>query len=269
MSDKFHERFDISYGIDEARRRFVNRVSNDIFNGLLIRDFHDDMYDIFNAIASAHGEKHSAVRRFNYYEHEFHHYVQDDFQKVLLSLEAIYEYLISSKKDFSLLDIEINKALSRSEVDLGVRWNDGIFIKSGAELLDEALVNESLNWLRDKEYENVLVPYEKGLSYLLHSETNPDLLSDVVTDMYEALEALAKTITGKNKDLSANKDLFLKNVKASESYKNILKEYINYANDFRHAVETGSPKPALSYGEVESFLYLTGVFIRLATYTYP
>jgi sulfur transfer protein SufE len=82
--------------------------------------------------------------------------------------------------------------------------------------------------------------------------------------MYEALEALAKVVTGRDKDLSANRELFLSKVKASEGYKGILKEYIEYANNFRHAPKQGQEKPNVSVNECESFVYLTGLFIRLA-----
>ncbi len=63
---------------------------------------------------------------------------------------------------------------------------------------------------------------------------------------------------------SANRELFISNVKASKEYKKILVEYINYANEFRHASKEGKNKPAISQQEAESFIYLTGLFIRLA-----
>jgi hypothetical protein len=44
----------------------------------------------------------------------------------------------------------------------------------------------------------------------------------------------------------------------------LLKEYIEYANNFRHALKEGEKRPAVSVAEVESFVYLTGIFIRLA-----
>ena len=79
------------------------------------------------------------------------------------------------------------------------------------------------------------------------------------------LEALAKTVTGRpDKDLSANREMFLAKVKASDEYKQLLKDYIDYANRFRHAEREGQRRPELSRKEVESFVYLTGVFIRLA-----
>lgn len=93
----------------------------------------------------------------------------------------------------------------------------------------------------------------------------PQLLPDVVTDMYEALESLAKITTDRgDKDLSANRDLFIKAIKVSEDYKPILKEYISYGNHIRHAGKDRKPKPSLKRKEVESFIYLTGLFIRLA-----
>jgi hypothetical protein len=98
----------------------------------------------------------------------------------------------------------------------------------------------------------------------LESDKRPELLSDVITDMYEALESLATIITGKDKDLSANRELFVKKLRVSENYKTILKEYISYANDFRHGSSQDSQKPSPSNHEVESFIYLTGAFIRLA-----
>jgi len=58
---------------------------------------------------------------------------------------------------------------------------------------------------------------------------------------------LAKIVTGRpQKDLSANREAFLKKVQASDAYKAILKEYIKYANEFRHATEEGKQKPELS-----------------------
>jgi hypothetical protein len=83
--------------------------------------------------------------------------------------------------------------------------------------------------------------------------------------MYEAVEALAKVVTGRSgKDLSQNRELFLSNVQASESYKALLNDYIDYANRFRHAESDHKPRPQISEREAESFIYLTGIFIRLA-----
>lgn len=214
-------------------------------------------------VANAFGEKYEGSRQ------DFSDFIKGNFYKCLQALEVIYEYakerddLDSAYDDSSTFSQSIEYTLSLAEIDLGISWRKGRFYPSGAKELDEALVNQPLEWLRNKGYDNVLTPYVKALDHLLHSKQKPELLSDVITDLYESLEALAKIVTRKDKDLSANRQSFLKEVQASESYKSILKEYINYANKFRHAAREGTGKPELSYKETESFLYLTGLFIRM------
>ncbi|MBN1902389.1 hypothetical protein JW926_13775 [Candidatus Sumerlaeota bacterium] len=266
-SPSFYKRFNINIDIEEARRRFINRVRNQIFNIFFILndEIKEQKWWYVRNVANKFGE----VWKGDY--QDFNDFVGNDFSKCLQSLEIIFSYLEDeeqSKKKYSLsgnLSNFINMILSDSEIDLGLTWKNGKFYPSGAEELDEALVNQPIEWLRDKGYKSVLNPFSKGIEHYLNSGKNPGLLSDVITDLYEALEALAKIITGKSqKDLSANREAFLKKVNATDAYKVILKEYIKYANEFRHAVEEGNPKSAISKREVESFIYLTGIFIRMA-----
>lgn len=253
---KFIERFNIDIGQEEAKRRFVNRAYNRVFSNFFYGISESIRYQIHREIVSALGDKYS-------YHKNLSDHVGDDFYRNLLALETFFKS--ASGYDRSGVDKLIKQLLEESEIDLGVSWENGRFIKSGAKLLDDKLVNDNLDWLRDKRYSSVLAPFEKGLDHFLHSDKRPELLADVVTDMYEALEALSKIITDRpNKDLSANRELFISNIKASNEYKKILAEYINYANKFRHASEEGKNKPAISQREAESFIYLTGVFIRLA-----
>jgi hypothetical protein len=137
-------------------------------------------------------------------------------------------------------------------------------IQPGAFLLDSGLVNKSLRWLAAPQYKTVYQPLEKGLSHYRESVKKPERLADVVTDIYEAMEALAKIVSGKSKDLSANSELFISKVGGSEHHKVMLKAYIAYANDFRHAADPKLGRPIPSPIEVENFIYLTGLFIRFA-----
>lgn len=256
MSRTFHERFNIEVGMNEARRRFVNRALNLVFGSFLYQ--FSDCEGIVTEIATVlgvlyDGDDFDSVKE----------YIDDDFYKTLLATETLFNIIPSDSKE-ELVAI-IHRIINESEVDIGIRWEGGKFMKSGARSLDDGLVNDILAWLSEKGYENVMSPYRKGLDHFLHAEKRPELLADVVTDMYEALEALSKIITGRpNSDLSSNRELFIKTVKASLAYKKILKEYIDYANEFRHAAEEDKEKPSLSIREVESFIYLTGVFLRLA-----
>jgi hypothetical protein len=257
MRFDFHERFGVSVDVNEAKRRFVNRIFNRVFNYL----FFDALdlvsgQDVLRSVADEIGISYER-------QMDFKAYTGEDFYRVLQALEGFYKAVSADIR--TKLDAEIIRTLSESEIDIGVRWEQGRFIRSGAKLLDDSLVNVSLRWLSDHRYDSVLQPYSKGLEHFLQAGKRPELLADAVTDMYEALEALSKIVTGRDtKDLSANAQLFLKEVSASEPYKNILKEYISYANTFRHAVSNSQRKPVLTVAEVESFIYLTGIFIRLA-----
>jgi hypothetical protein len=255
MGLKFHERFELPIDVEEAKRRFINRIQNRIFYYLLVERMGNSA-TIRRSVASELGFEFNTTWQIKIY-------TGGDFLRTLQGAEGFYKALSTELK--LEMDAEITKTIDESETDLGIRWDKGRFIRTGARLLDEELVNEPLRWLAGREYQSVLQPFSKGLEHFLQSSKRPELLSDVITDMYEALEALSKIVTGRNtKDLSANAQSFLSDVKAPEPYKRILKEYISYANNFRHAVDESTRKPELSAAEVESFIYLTGIFIRLA-----
>ena len=91
----------------------------------------------------------------------------------------------------------VTTAIQNSEFDLEISWDGKTFTRKGAELLDEKLVNDPLEWLRDPKYRNVIVPFEKGLKHWMEGHRNPERYGDVITDVYEALEALAKLVIGR------------------------------------------------------------------------
>jgi hypothetical protein len=90
-------------------------------------------------------------------------------------------------------------------------------------LLDQPLINDVLESIAKQE--GVLIPFRKGLEHFLRSINKPELLSDVITDMYEALEAQAKVTARTDKDLSGNAELFISKLDVANEYKGILKEY--------------------------------------------
>src|SRR6266571_793450 len=136
MSDGFHERFEIEVGIDEVRRRFINRVYNLIFEGFIRREIPDWMYlELLKYVAARLGDQFAG----NYLAilHGGH-----DFLRHLQAIESVYAF-IEKIKDQSVvhpttagrLSIQIQEILDMSEVDLGVRWDSGRFLRAGAALL--------------------------------------------------------------------------------------------------------------------------------------
>jgi hypothetical protein len=263
MAREFANRFSIRLGQEESRRRFVNRALNDLFDeflGINALMAHMDAFQIRRieaAIASALGERHvpTAVLQL----------VARSFLDCLRSIEGLYSAHSGDAAAQRSITAKVQRLLQEAEVDLGVTWNAGRFMPSGAKELDDALVNEPLRWLANPGLQSIRGPYAKAIEHYLESTKSPGKLADVVTDLYEALEAAAKLITGRDeKDLSANAELLISKLGVSSTYKRILKEYITYANQFRHAATPDEPRHAPSRGEVESFLYLTGIFLRLA-----
>lgn len=257
MTQKFHQRFNIEVNLDNARRSFVNRVNNFIIPDLLMNVFRNigstSANDLEKYLCSKLGERWKGWGCLQ-------NVLGDDYHLHVRAVEALFE----NPETKDLTDRTIKKILLDSEIDLGIRWDNGHFLHSGSPLLDEKLVNYVLGFLGAKGHAGVLLPFRKGLDHFLHSVKKPELLADVITDMYEALEALAKIITARDRDLSANAELLISKLNVSEEYRSILKTYIAYANEFRHAAEIGKKKATPSHREVESFIYLTGLFLRLA-----
>lgn len=197
-------------------------------------------------------------------------FVGDDFSKCLDMTEAVHTGLENQR--FSPGTVAgfvegVATALQNSESDLEISWDGKIFTRRGAKLLDEKLVNEPLEWLRDPKYRNVIIPFEKGLKHWMEGQKNPARYGDVITDVYEALEALAKSVTGRDADLSANREKFAATLGLPEAYKKMLKEYIDFGCEYRHSPETSKPRTYPSERDTEAFIYMTGVFLRLAVQT--
>ena len=260
----FNRRFNVEVDLEAAKQRFINRLFNLIdedFLGFTRKPCALSEYvEAFKHVAYKLGIRYDGNNTLGYY-------AGDDFLHILWAIEALFEafqmqqnYANSADRLSKIIELVI----SESEIDLGIQWRSGVFHPSGAKLMDEELVNEPLKWLADPKYANVLAPFEKGLRHLLESQKQPEKLSDTITDMYEALEAIAKVVTGKDEDISGNREAFISDLKLSNCYGKMLRDYIEYANQYRHGtgqhVVRGSPLP----NEVEAFVYTTGLFIRLA-----
>ena len=246
MSD-FHKRFDIEIDIEEARKRFIERARNEIFE-FLPRSSDSLIYSWYwyttrlKHFATALGERYHPAKR------NIISYIRiEDYNEVLRAIEIIYANADSLRDNArTMMDYRIEKILWLSEIDLGIKWENGKFIPKGAELLEERLVNDSLDWLRRNGHLTVVEPFGKAFHHFLEAGSRPEVLSDVITDVYEALEALAKIILDNNQELSKNREKFMSKPKGKEFYKKILKEYVAYGTYYRHACRSASlPVPKI------------------------
>ncbi|MBA7594812.1 MAG: hypothetical protein GH143_04500 [Calditrichaeota bacterium] len=269
MSEKlpFYQRFDIILNQDEAREKFVNRAYHAFFADLCPAKY-SWCLDKIRSI----GAKLGTSDKLTYNARDL---IGMDFGNCLSAIEALYADAKDqvSKGDIDKSDIDTQHYIERklkeifheSEHDIGIEWRAGQFWRTGAKILDEKLVNKNLKWLLDKGHTNIYEPFDKALLHYSESIKHPEKLRDVITDMYEALEATAIIVNNNDKDLSANAEKFIANLKLSGQHKEMLKAYIDYANKIaRHAQSPKSKRIEVSNSEAENFIYLTGIFIRFA-----
>jgi len=256
-------RFNIDIDIKEAQRFFINRAITQLERIL------PDM----DKTRSKHPADRHYLRRATYAVGKVYDsncslksIIGDDFVNIIRVLESVYGYAIEIHEPDKAGEIQnlVNRLVEDSDIDLGIVWRDGEFRYSGAVLLDIELVDKNLQWLAGKEYKAVREPFAKGLRQLLESSKNNALLSDVITDVYESLEAMARIVVGNDRELSGNRDVFINKLDLNENYKKMFSEYIDYGCQYRHAARKGTTKQLPKQNEVEAFVYMTGLFLRLA-----
>ena len=254
MPPEFHSRFKIEVSLSTAKERFVNRALNRIF---------DQYVGELSNSGKVKMEIASSLGDYYYPDKSIKDYIGNDFYRCLLALETVYRFAVALRAQEKLTDL-IEGLFSDAEIDLDVRWRGEAFYPAGAAELDTALVNHNLDWLKEVGWDTVLSPYKKGLHTFLETQRRQELLSDVITDMYEAFEAMIKLVTGRE---SVSRDAFLKRCDAL-GISPLAKEYAKYAHRFRHGVHPEDHRVQPLESEVETFIYLTGIFLRLASRTY-
>ncbi len=195
-----------------------------------------------------------------------------DFYRMLDMLERLFaslpkENLTGRQLTVSSLNEQITQELEDIDIDIGINFKDGIFYPKGARLLDNKLVNDPLDWLKNNGLSNIYEPFNKALYHLLRSHKDKRFLEDAVTDAYDALEAIAKEVCGTDKKFDDIRELFVSKIKTSQKFKDITKDMSMYAHLFRHGASKTKPKPKPTVAEVETFIYIVGILIRLGTET--
>jgi hypothetical protein len=129
-----------------------------------------------------------------------------------------------------------------------------MFYPSGAKELDEKLIEEPLEWLGGFPAEKI--DYLKALTGYANSR-----LDDVIGNCYLVIEGIARNTLSNKKTLENNREELIKKIGLSQEWKSLLSNFVNYANEFkRHASEK---RHSLSPIEVEGFLYMTGLLVRI------
>lgn len=246
---RFYKNFGIKVPVEEEMRRFVQRINQTIFKMVEGLYLYEKVFSRLCYWLGINEDDH--IRR--KHESTLRSLTGDDFLQTLEVLVLLHKFLDNDSKVQTTISVSVEIALSLSTIDLGVKWKDGIFYKSGAKILDEKLVEDPLDCLED--YPNVKRDYLKALDSYYNKK-----LDDVMGSCYLVVEGLARKVLQNKKPLDKNQEELLGKVGLSQEWNSILYNYIKYAHDFRHASDK---RHSIKPQEVEAFLYFTGLLVRL------
>jgi len=216
---RFNEAFGLEDNIEDERERFVDRVNQIIFHDIDTTYIDKFNYSkLFELLCLELGVNAHDVPQRTTYDHFGQPYskpaairtlTNDGYTKTLQVLCALYPHIEygsddNDKEGQKGLSSRIKTVLSRCTCDIGIRWKDGLFYPSGAEELDEVLIEETVTWLNDypkerKDYQRALECYSEGQSF-----------PDVVKNCYLAAEGVAREILDNTRTLDNNKESLLK-----------------------------------------------------------
>jgi hypothetical protein len=153
---------------------------------------------------------------------------------------------------------KLKAAIDFSLVDLGITFENDMFIKTGAKELDKVAILEPLVWL--DRYPNTKADFEGALKNYLTKD-----YGDATTRAYSALESLVKTVFNKNRTLENLIPTLLSLLSLPSQWSAILRNYCKFAHDFstRHGKKEGKKKDLASEKDTEAYIYFTGLMIRL------
>ncbi len=265
MLKDFYKAFGINETIEKEQARFVQRINQTIFKSIQKEETssYDEKFEygnVFTTICYWLGvnadDRISKATGFSYTKviPKLRSLTDDNFIETIKILTLLCNYFDKKQKTKDLIFKWIKIAFQNAAIDLEIAWENGRFVPRGAEILDEKLLTEPFMWL-DK-YPDEKKDFEKAVTCFLEKK-----MDQVIINCYLTIEGLARTVLGNNKVLDNNRDDLVKTIGVSQDWKSILSNFIKYANEFkRHASKN---RHDINVSEVEAFLYLTGLLVRL------
>jgi hypothetical protein len=274
----FETRFGIEVSLEEAQRRFRTRIDTRVLNKLtksersrVLAAYQRDVgavtlggpfvYEtgIMPTILEAAGAAAESL--------EFLRATTGHFEDFLRIVELAYQEAREKRIGISR---EVELALEAAEHSLGIGWHDGVFWPQVAAALEDPIQRymHALG-LRDEGFASVATAYMHGRRRLEEAGTDENELKDVIVSMYEALEGVAKMITGRDRTLNANQKLLARELRLPVQFEGILTQLVDYGNTYRHAPAlrestTRPSRPTIRRNLAEAYTHLVGAFIRLA-----
>jgi len=83
----------------------------------------------------------------------------------------------------------------------------------------------------------------------------------VIGNCYLVVEGIARSVLKNSRTLDNNREALVRTMELSQEWKSLLNNFINYANEFKRHASEG--RHSLNPIEVEGFLYMTGILVRM------
>lgn len=256
MLKEIYNRLGIETDLKQEKERFKNRIISSL-NELQdicvdptfrIRDYFGI---ILNEVNFKLGKLHKIA---------FRHFIQDEyFERILIVCEVFLSVLFEVDKHlYEKFRDRVKHAAEDSVLDLGIIFKEDKFYQKGAKELDKSLILEPLDWIKD--FSNAKEFFHGALNEYLEKD-----YPDAITKAYSSIESLVETILDSNKKLDALIPALLKKLNLPNEWKAILTHYCKYAHEFasRHGKKEGRKMKQLDPINVEAYIYMTGLIIRL------
>jgi hypothetical protein len=257
MSKEFNKSFGIKVSLLQEQSAFINRATS-LLHDLRHRVLDEAEYSqLFKTSCFQLGLNAETYIDYGWprdYIPDLSQIVPTDFISTLRLLTIVRKAYSGRQEIRDLLDKAYQDLINAADGNLGITYNAGAFYPKGEEVLDEDLINHSLNVLsgypnEDKDLREGLDNYKAGKK------------TGVIETCYRCVEGLARQILNNKKTLIDNKADILRTLSLSDHWKKILANYIEYGNEYgRHASEN---RHNVNEAEVEAYLYTTCILIRL------
>ncbi len=260
MLSKFYKEMNIEISIQEEQNRFVQRINQSIFDYFKKNPYYEEIFRgvCFGLGINADDQISIGIERLIF--PHFRELTKDDFIRTQELIVVIHNYCQNKNVGITnYINHTVNVALSLSTCDLGVRWSEGMFYRSGDETLDRTLIEESRSWL--KGYPEASQSFDLALKHYASKQ-----YGDAMTNSFSALESLAKTYIGKDRTLDNLAEELVKKLQLNGDLGAVVKHYCKIAHGMssRHGKrDANNEKIELPEDLVEFYIYFTGTFLRL------
>lgn len=265
----FADRFGLGIDLGPCRDWFVTWARNHLVGDPRIHAAPDSVaFGLASRVGMRYAPPDATERMLKNMQHprpSFEKYLPNDFMLVLRSLEYLYSAVPSGR---DAIDRFVDEGLRTAPCDLQVRWEAGRFLPATVEILDRQLIGAQLAFLRSAGLSGAAEPFDQALRALLDGRTNPARFKDAVRNAYEAVEYAAKRVTGRDRDLSANRDILVARAELSTANAALLRHYIEFGNDYRHA-DSLEGLPAVEFNRAEEFIFHTAIILRAVAASLP